>query len=173
MPRAKIRFRWREFISLSVGPESYAAKKLKKLDILIGCLCSSYWVAYALLQNSDSYAQRVRAVRRNRVKFGKSCNTAQIYDTLESPPLTQVRNLRDVWAATSVCRISTIFANGKTEISFESENAWAFSNEVKAWVEDFTDIDAQINWWPLSPRRKCLGQGFARVNWKCVSGTLR
>lgn len=63
---------------------------------------------------------------------------------------------------------ATIFADGKTDISFGNEHSWSLPNEAKGWIEDF--IDAPINWWPISPRRRSLPEGFTRVNWRCVSG---
>lgn len=63
---------------------------------------------------------------------------------------------------------ATIFADGKTDISFENEHPWSLPNEAKGWIEDF--IDTPINWWPISPRRRSLPEGFTRVNWRCVSG---
>lgn len=58
----------------------------------------------------------------------------------------------DIWAA--------IFADGKTDISFESclRNPWSLTNEAKRLIEYF--VREPINWWPLSPRRNPLLDGF-------------
>jgi hypothetical protein len=60
------------------------------------------------------------------------------------------------------------FFVGMTDIHFENEDAWTLSNKIKGLIEDF--IEAPLIWWPLSPRRKPLQDGFSRVSWKCVSG---
>ena len=63
-----------------------------------------------------------------------------------------------------------LFADGKTDIHFDDEDFWSFSNEVKGSIESF--IGAPVNWWPLSARRRPLPDGFSRVKWKCVSRTF-
>ena len=59
-----------------------------------------------------------------------------------------------------------LFADGKTDIHFDDEDTWSFSNEIKGLIEDF--IAAPVDWWPLSARRRPLQDGFSRVRWKCV-----
>lgn len=58
------------------------------------------------------------------------------------------------------------FSDGKTHISFEIARRWDLSNEIKGLVEDF--IREPINWWPLSPRRYSVPQGYVYVRWRCV-----
>ncbi|KAH7108978.1 hypothetical protein EDB81DRAFT_673156 [Dactylonectria macrodidyma] len=48
------------------------------------------------------------------------------------------------------------------------EQDLSFSNRVKAWVEDNTQL--RWNWWPLKPRKRLLQHGESRVFWQCSCG---
>ena len=78
---------------------------------------------------------------------------------LVSPIAVPSQNCTDEWPAE--------FANGKTDIRFDSGDVWSFSNQIKGRIEDY--IGAPVDWWPLSPREKALPDGFTRVRWTCVS----
>jgi hypothetical protein len=60
-----------------------------------------------------------------------------------------------------------IFADGKSDIAFETTTPWSFSNKVKSWIEDKTQTP--IIWWPLAPRRRPLQPHCVQVTWTCVS----
>ena len=61
----------------------------------------------------------------------------------------------------------TRFADGKTEIRFDSADVGSFSNQIKGMIEDY--FGAPVDWWPLSARERPLPNGFTRVRWTCVS----
>lgn len=47
------------------------------------------------------------------------------------------------------------------------QNNYSLSNQMKAFVEDFTMLE--WNWWPLKPRMRNLSPGQTRLFWHCVS----
>ncbi|RPB13926.1 hypothetical protein P167DRAFT_87581 [Morchella conica CCBAS932] len=91
-----------------------------------------------------------------------------------SPQLTEESKLLQDPVASPVPMIdgeylwAARFSDGKTHISFEIARRWDFSNEIKGLVDDF--IREPINWWPLSPRRHSVSQGYVYVRWKCRCG---
>ncbi|KAK8087878.1 hypothetical protein PG997_002839 [Apiospora hydei] len=46
----------------------------------------------------------------------------------------------------------------------------SMSNTMKTWVEEKTHMP--WIWWPLSPRRRVLQEGEARIFWRCSCGTV-
>lgn len=83
----------------------------------------------------------------------------QVPELVNSAKVTS-QNCVDQWPA--------LFADGKTNIRFDNGDVWSFCNQVKGSIEDF--IGVPVSWWPLSPRRKALPEGFSRVRWICVCG---
>lgn len=57
----------------------------------------------------------------------------------------------------------------RQQIWVSHEQDLTLSNRTKAWIEATTLL--KWNWWPLSPRRRTLRHGEARVFWRCVSLT--